>query len=106
MKNNTGQQYITVGLLIESSLPLVDNFILYIDDFIYAAPDNLNQDATKDDLLIEQNFNSSFKGGIQKLRIYDTSLSAQEVLHNAKFELNTTPDYGYTITKGGRIIYT
>jgi len=105
MKKNTGQQFIKVGLLIESTLPLVDNFMLYVDDFIYTAPDNLSQDSTKDNLLIEQNFNSSFIGGIQKLRIYDTSLSAQQVLHNAKIELKNTPEYGYIITKGGRIIY-
>jgi hypothetical protein len=102
---NSGQQFVKVGLLIESNVDLIDNFILFVDDFVYLASDNLSQDSRKQNLLIEQNFNSSFIGGIQKLRLYDKGFSAQEVLHNAKVELALTPDYGYSITKGGRIIY-
>ena len=105
LKDNTAKQYIKVGILLQSTAPLNDNFVLYIKDFNYLAQDKLVQDKTKDNLLIQQNFDSSYKGGIQKLRIYDRAFNSQEVLHNAKIELKNKPGYNYIVTIGGRLIY-
>ena len=105
LKDNSSLQYIKVGLLIESTAPLNEGFVLYIRDFDYIAQDSLVQDPEKDNLLIEQNFDSSYKGGIQKLRLYDRAFTSQEVLHNAKIELKNNPGYGYAVSGGGRIIY-
>jgi len=105
LEENSGLQTIKIGILLQSTEPLNDGFVLYVDDFEYIAPDKLVQDPEKDNLLIEQNFDSSYVGGIQKLRIYDRAFNSQEVLHNAKIELQNTPGYGYVISTGGRLIY-
>lgn len=55
-----------------------------------------------DNLLIEQNFNGSFYGGIQKLRMYDKGLNFVEVLHNFKSDNQIFNKIDIT---GGRIIY-
>ena len=68
------------------------------------TPSTLIQDTRKNDLFIEQYFNSSFIGNIQKLRIYDNALNSQEVLHNAKIESANTSGYSITVNLGGRII--
>jgi hypothetical protein len=64
----------------------------------------LAQDNLKTNLKIEKHFSIPFKGGIQKLRIYDAALNSQEVLHNALIESENL-GYALRITKGGRIIY-
>lgn len=52
-------------------------------------------------LLIEQNFDGYFKGGFQKLRIYDKTLNLSEILNNYRFESDY---YKIQYNKGGRII--
>ena len=103
LKNNTGLQNINLGLLINSNLILNDNFFLFVDNWNYKGSDILSQDERKQDLLIQQNFDSSFIGGIQKLRIYDIAFNNNMVLHNAIIESNVS-GYGIVINKGGRII--
>ena len=99
---NSGKNNVYIGLLIETSdIPNLIN-PLHIKDFTYTASDILVQDQRKNNLLIEQNFNNSFIGGIQKLRIYDNALTSQEVLHNAKIESKINPSIN--IIRGGRII--
>jgi len=100
-----GFQPIKVRILLQSTAPLEDNFVLYVKNFNYIATDKLSQDENKDNLLIEQNFDSSFIGGIQKLRIYDYGFNSQQILHNAKIEIDNTPEYGFTVSRGGRLIY-
>ena len=63
------------------------------------------QDPTKNNLFIENYFNSSYIGNIQKLRIYDTGLHPNQILQNSIFEADNTPDYNINVSKGGRIIY-
>jgi hypothetical protein len=54
-----------------------------------------------DNLLIQKNFDGHFKGGINKLRIYNKFLTTSEIKTNYKFE---SEFYGITYNKGGRII--
>lgn len=61
------------------------------------------QDNNKQNLLIEQYFNSSYIGSIQKLRVYDNALNGSEILHNAIFESGLNGDI--IVSKGGRLIY-
>lgn len=102
--DNTGKKNIYVGLLIETNQIFNTGSSIYIKDFTYTGADILTQDSRKNNLLIEQNFNSSFIGGIQKLRVYDNGLTSQEILHNALIEANN-PALNLIISKGGRIIY-
>jgi hypothetical protein len=102
-EENSGQNFINLGLLIQTTSSLNLNAPLYVTDFKYTAADILVLDTRKNDLLIEQNYNHSFIGGIQKLRLYDKALSSTEVLHNAMIEAKTHPDI--MVSKGGRIIY-
>ena len=103
--DNTGQNFITLGLLITSTQELISGGTIYINDFKYTAADILVQDDRKSDLTIEQNFDSGFVGGIQKLRVYDKAFSSAEILHNAKMEAISDPNKNVLISKGGRIIY-
>ena len=102
-KDNTGQQFVYIGLLIESDAVLNTGSPLFVKDFTYTGADILVQDERKNNLTIEQNFNSGFIGGIQKLRIYDNAFTAPEVLHNALMESKANPNV--VVSKGGRIIY-
>jgi len=99
--DNLGQKFIYSGILIESSEELNTTNPLYIKHFKYIASDILVKDERKSNLLIEQNFNSSFIGGIQKLRLYDSALSNSEILHNAVIESKTNPTI--ISNKGGRL---
>ena len=90
--DNTGQNFIQIGLLIESSKELISGGTIFVNDFQYTAADILVQDERKDNLTIEQNFDYSFIGGIQKLRIYDKGLSSTEVLHNVSIESKNNPE--------------
>ena len=103
--DNTGQNFVTLGLLIKSTKELITGGTIYIDDFVYTAADILVQDERKFDLTIEQNFDSSFIGGIQKLRVYDKALTSAEILHNALIEAKTDLTKNILVSKGGRIIY-
>jgi len=103
--DNTGQNFVTLGLLIESSGELISGGTIFINDFTYTAADILVQDERKFDLTIEQNFDSSFIGGIQKLRVYDRAFTSPEVLHNALMEAKNDSTKNLLISKGGRIIY-
>lgn len=105
-EDNTGQQFIYLGILIETSDGFNTGGTLYIDDFTYTGADILVQDETKNNLIIEQNFNSGFLGGIQKLRIYDKALNSTEIMHNALMEMRKNPALNLIISKGGRVIYT
>lgn len=101
--DNTGQNLMFAGILIESDTVFNTGGTLYIKNFTYTAADILVQDERKDNLLIQQNFDSSFIGGIQKLRIYDRAFTAPEVLNNAYWESKAYPNM--LVSKGGRIIY-
>jgi hypothetical protein len=102
-ENGSGQNFTSIGLLIESSDTLNVNGSLFLKDFTYTASDILVEDVRKNNLLIEQNYNSPFIGGIQKLRLYDTALTSADILHNAIIESKTNPNI--LVSKGGRIIY-
>jgi hypothetical protein len=54
-----------------------------------------------DNLIIERNFDGHFKGGFQKLRIYDKSLNLNEIKHNYMVESDY---YDIILNRGGRII--
>lgn len=99
--NGSGQNFVYIGLLIETSGTPNLNSPLFIKDFTYNASDILVQDETKNNLLIEQNFNNSFIGDIQKLRIYDRGLTSLEILHNALIESKSK---SINVLNGGRII--
>lgn len=101
--DNTGQSFVELGLLIETNGELLSGGTMFIDDFVYTAADILVQDERKNNLTIEQNFDYSFIGGIQKLRIYDKAFTSPEVLHNALIEAETNTNI--VVSKGGRIIY-
>ena len=101
--DNTGQNFIYMGILIETEGELVSGGTMYVKDFTYTAADILVQDERKDNLTIEQNFDSGFIGGIQKLRIYDRAFTSPEILHNALMEKTQNPNI--VVNKGGRIIY-
>lgn len=105
VKDNSGQQIIYVGILIQTSYVFNLNGSIFVNDLKYKGADILNQDSNKDGLLVQQNFDSSFNGKIQKLRIYDRSLNSQEVLHNALIESRKNPNLNLLVSKGGRIIY-
>jgi len=105
IKDNSGKQKLYMGLLIETSDSFNLNKPLYISDYTYTGADILSQDPRKNELLIQQNFNSSFNGRIQKLRIYDRGLTSSEILHNTIIESKKNPNLNIAINKGGRIIY-
>lgn len=104
LEKNTNIQTVRVGLYVKSDMPLNENFAFYFDDFGFVGSDRLVQDARKDNQLVENTFSKSFVGGIQKLRIYDNALNAQEILHNAIIESRNLA-YGINVSKGGRLIY-
>ncbi|MFA5366555.1 MAG: hypothetical protein WC333_01335 [Dehalococcoidia bacterium] len=103
--DDSGKQSVNIGLLIETNGSFNLDTPLFVKNFTYTAADILVQDERKNDLIIEQNFNQSFIGGIQKLRIYDKSLNGSEVLHNMIIEARNNPDANFVVSKGGRIIY-
>lgn len=103
--DNSGQQVVYIGILIETDYYLNNDAPLFINNFTYEAADILVQDERKDGLTIEENFDDSFIGGIQKLRIYDKALTSPEVLHNAIMESKDDPSKNIVVSKGGRIIY-
>jgi hypothetical protein len=105
MKENTGRQVVYVGILIETSGEFNLNQPLFVKDFTYKGADTLAQDSRKQNLLIQENFDSSYVGGIQKLRVYAKGLSSAEVLHNALMEMKNNSSLNLRISKGGRIIY-
>ena len=101
--DNTGQQFVELGLLIETTGELITGGTMFVNDFTYTAADILVKDERKNGLTIEQNFDYSFIGGIQKLRIYDKAFTSQEILHNALIEAESNSNV--VVSKGGRIIY-
>jgi len=104
-EDNSGQNTVYVGILIESSEELITGGTIFMNDFKYTAADILVKDERKNNLTIEENFDYSFIGGIQKLRIYNNALTSPEVLHNAIIESNNDSTNNLKISKGGRIIY-
>ncbi|MFW6246601.1 MAG: hypothetical protein ACOC22_00295 [bacterium] len=100
IQDDLDKEYAHIGILIESDT-YVSGKTLYIKDFTYTAADVLVQDQKKENLLIEQNFDSSFIGGIQKLRVYDTALDSSQIMHNALIE---SKNYLFNVNNGGRII--
>jgi hypothetical protein len=103
--DNSGQNYVFLGLLIETDDELISGGTIYVKDFEYVASDILVRDESKSGLLIEQNFDSNFIGGIQKLRLYDKALNSSEILHNAIIESRNDLNKNIKVSKGGRIIY-
>lgn len=99
----SGQQFVNIGVLIETSGEFNFNTPLFFKDFTYTAADILVQDERKDGLTIQSNFKPSFIGGIQKLRVYDRAFTSTEILHNALMESKKNPDI--IVDKGGRIIH-
>jgi hypothetical protein len=102
LKDNTGKQVVNIGILFETNYGFNLNKSIFISDFTYSGADILVQDTTKENLMIEENFNNSFIGGIQKLRIYDKALTSPEILHNAKIEKKKNNNIN--VLTGGRII--
>lgn len=100
IKGVNERRLINIGFLIESPVKLKQNS-LYIKDFTYEAQDIIVKDVNKNNLMIEQNFNKPFYGGIQKLRVYDSALSSNDILTITSNETNMSVN----ITKGGRLIY-
>jgi len=105
ISDNIGKKNVYVGLLLETNKNFNSNNSLFIKDFTYTGADILAQDSRKDNLTIEQNFNSGFIGGIQKLRIYNNALTSQEILHNAIIEANNNLNLNIEVNRGGRLIY-
>lgn len=103
--DNCGQHFVNIGILIESSEEFNLDASLFVRDFTYTAADILVQDERKNDLTIEQNFNTPFIGGIQKLRIYTKAFTTTEILHNILMEVQNNPGQNIVVTKGGRVIY-
>ena len=103
LPENVGKKEVIIGIKIESTLSYNINAPIFVKDFTYTGADILVQDKRKENLFIEQNFNSSFIGGIQKLRIYDMALTSPEILHNANIESNNNSLF--QVNKGGRLIY-
>ncbi|MFW6219803.1 MAG: hypothetical protein ACOC33_03105 [bacterium] len=101
IKSNT-EQNINIYLLIHSDQMLVNNFVLYLDELKYSGRFGLTQDTRKQNLKIQRNFDGSFKGGIQKLRIYNKALSIFDIRHNWQIEVS---NYNKIPLEGGRIIY-
>lgn len=104
LAKNSNIQRVRVGLYVKSDMVLNSGFEFYFDKFKYVGSDKLVKDLRKDGLLIEDTFDKSFIGGVQKLRIYDNALSPQEILHNALIEAKNKA-YGLLVSKGGRLIY-
>ena len=104
-KENSGKQIIYIGLLLESTDEFNKNIPIYLNNFTYKGADILVQDPAKDNLLIEQNFDQSFIGGIQKLRVYNQGLTSPEIIHNALVEAKLNPALNLKVSAGGRIIY-
>jgi hypothetical protein len=101
--DNSGKNSIYMGILIETDGGFNTGGTLFINGFTYTAADILVKDVRKNNLTIEQNFDSGFIGGIQKLRIYDKAFNAAEVLHNSLMESKLKSNM--LVSKGGRIIY-
>lgn len=73
----------------------------YHFDHVFDAS-SIIHDTRKDNLMIEKYFNKPYIGGIQKLRIYDKSLTLNDIKHNLKYE--TELNSGIYSLRGGRII--
>lgn len=69
----------------------------------YTGTTYFEQDSTKNNLLIESNFQGGFYGGISSLRIYNKPLNSEEVKLNYNLE---AVSFGLRPFKGGRVIYT
>jgi hypothetical protein len=65
---------------------------------------SLTLDPSKYDQLIEHNFNSSYIGNIQKLRIYNKALANNEVRQNAIILALSNSAYDLSVINGGRLI--
>lgn len=101
--NNIGQKFINIGILIETNGGVNMNGSLFIKEIKYIVNDILVKDERKNNLLIEKNFDKSFIGGIQKLKIYDIALNSSEILNNVIVD---SKKYSNIKTnKGGRLIY-
>ena len=103
LPDNVGKKEVYLAIKIESNVPYYVDTPIFIKDFTYTGADVLIQDERKENLFIEQNFNSSFIGGIQKLRLYDAALNSPEILHNAIIESNNNTLF--QVNKGGRLIF-
>lgn len=101
-EDNLGKVMVNMGILIQSSTQLNLNEKIFIKDFKYSGADILTKDPNKNSLVIEENFDNSFIGGIQKMRIYTDSLTSQEILHNSIIESKFNNNI--KVNKGGRII--
>jgi hypothetical protein len=98
--NNIGEDDIYLGILIQSEEFFNLNGNLYFSKFTYSGSDVLVKDNKKEELFIERNFDGSFIGGVQKLRIYDKPLNMGEIQKNVVND-NVTGRIG----RGGRLIY-
>lgn len=101
INDNTTPQNIIMGIEIKSDANLVSGATLYLDNIEFVGQDGRGIHIKNKELLIENSFDRSFIGGIQKLRIYDRALSSNEIIHNAKIDSSL---YGYTVSVGGRCI--
>lgn len=103
-QKDSGKQQLYIGLLLESTEKFEENVPIFLSGFTYTGADILAQDPRKNNLLIQQNFDDSFIGGIQKLRVYNNGLTPAEILHNAIIESKMNPFLVIKASTGGRII--
>jgi len=100
--SNYGEYNVFVGLSIKST-KISNDGKLDIIKFTYSSSDILVEDDSKKGLLLENNFNKPFIGGIQKLRIYDRCLQIDEISQNIFVESRLNKSF--KSIKGGRLIY-
>ena len=101
---NTITTKVGIYIVAETQSNANNSWNVFVKNFEYNNLNDLVQDSDKQNLLIEQNFDSSFIGCIQKLRVYDFAFTSQEALHNAKAEQFSDIDYNILTNGGGRII--
>lgn len=105
VEDNIGKTDVRIGITFESENDFNVGGIIYLNKFTYEGADILVKDNNKTNLTIENNFSNSFRGGIQKLRIYDKAFNQNEIQHNGLIEMNSRNDNQITISRGGRIIH-
>lgn len=90
-------------IIIESNIGFINGSTFKVKDFKINNTDKLSKYTHKSNTFIENYFDSSFKGGIQKLRLYNRGLMVDEIKNNVKFEFNNEY-YNVNIIDGGRLI--
>lgn len=96
--------YFYPQIVLKSEIGFVEDSSLKIKDFNVFGSMLKTKDPSKNNLFIEKYFDSSYNGDLQKLRIYNNTLSRNQIINNFKSDFDNE-DYNVNIRKGGRIIY-